>query len=205
MQSLRRRPRSATTMSRHGFSRIGSPLLAGSLIFGIAAMAQDQPAQGNLPDAQIEANVLRALASAPELSTQNIQSSTVYGTVTLTGNVHDEEMRTKTENLVARAVGVKKVVDELTLGDTPAPTDQASAADQSTSQPPNCELQSDGTCTPPAQSSQQAENTVPPVPNQGQPDYSQQQQPSTTPQQSQGNQYPGGYGPPQSQQPYGQP
>src|SRR5215472_1647606 len=192
-------------MSRRGLSRIGYPLLAGSLAFSTAAIAQSQPSSGSLPDAQIEANVLRALASAPELSTQNIQSSTVYGTVTLSGNVHDEDMRTKAENLVARAVGVKKVVDELSLGDTPAPTDQASTSDQNASQPPNCELQSDGTCTPPAQPSQQAENTVPPLPNQAQPDYSQQQQPSASPQQSQGNQYPGGYGPPQGQQPYESP
>jgi hypothetical protein len=192
-------------MSRNGFSRIGYPLLAGSLAFGTVAMAQNQPASGTLPDSQIEANVLRALASAPELSTQNIQSSTVYGTVTLTGNVHDEAARTKAENLVARAVGVKKVVDELSLGDSPAPTDQASASDQSASQPPNCEQQSDGTCPPASQPSQQAENTPPPMPNQAQPDYSQQQQPSTATPQSQGNQYPGGYGPPQGQAPNGPP
>src|SRR6185312_396246 len=186
--------RSTQTMSRHGFSRIGYSLLAGSLAFGIAAAAQNQQA-GNLSDAQVEANVLRALAGAPELSTQNIQSSTVYGTVTLTGNVHDEAMRTKAENLVARAVGVKKVVDELTLGDSAAPADQASTADPNASQPPNCELQSDGTCAPSSQPSQQAENTPPPIPNQGQPDYGQQQRPSAAPQQSQGSQYPGGYGP----------
>src|SRR6202012_3583266 len=107
--------------------------------------------------------------------TQNMQSTTVYGTVTLTGNVHDEATRTKAENLVARAVGVKKVVDELSLGDPPAPADQASAADQGASQPPNCELQSDGTCAPAPQPSQQAENSPPPMPNQAQPDYSQQQ------------------------------
>ena len=194
-------------MSRNGFSRIGYPILAGSLAFGTAAMAQNQPASGTLTDAQVEANVLRALASAPDLSTQNIQSSTVYGTVTLTGNVHDEATRTKAENLVARAVGVKKVVDELALGDTPAPSDQASAADQSAPQPPNCQLQSDGSCVPASQPSQQAENAPPPLPNQPQPqpDYSQQQQPSNPPQQSQANQYPGGYGPPQGQSPNGPP
>ena len=143
----------------------------------------------------------------PELSTQNIQSSTVYGTVTLTGNVHDETMRTQAENLVARAVGVKKVVDELSLGDTAASSDQAPTAVQNASQPPNCELQSDGSCAPASQPSQQAENTPPPTPSQTQPDYGQQQQqPSTAPQQSpQNNQYPGGYAPPQSQSPYGQP
>ncbi len=102
-------------------------VLAGALAFGaVGALAQNT---STLPDAQIESNVLKALASAPELSTQNIQSTTVYGTVTLSGNVHDEAMRTTAENLAARANGVKKVVDELTLGDTP-PTPAGAQADQ---------------------------------------------------------------------------
>jgi BON domain len=185
-------------MSRKGFSRIGYPILAGGLALGAAAMAQDQSAQGGVTDAQIEANVLRALASAPELSTQNIQSSTVYGTVTLTGNVHDEAMRTKAENLVARAVGVQKVVDELSLGDSAAPADQASTTDQAAAPPPNCQLQSDGTCAPAPAPSEQAENTAPPMPNQGQPGYG-QQQPNAAPQPPDNGQYPGGYGPPQDQ------
>jgi hypothetical protein len=101
------------------------------LVFGAAVAAFAQDASAKLPDAQVESNVLRALASAPELSTQNIQTSTVYGTVTLTGNVHDETLRTKAENLAARAPGVKKVVDQLTLGDTPAtPASDTSAAPQ---------------------------------------------------------------------------
>lgn len=86
---------------------------------GVAALAQKN---ASASDAQVEANVLRTLASAPELSTQNIQSTSVFGTVTLSGNVHDETMRTKAENLVARTEGVKKVVDELSLGDTSAVT-----------------------------------------------------------------------------------
>lgn len=197
-------------MSRKGFSRIGHPIFLGSLILGTAAFAQNQPAQGNMTDAQIEANVLRALASAPELSTQNIQSSTVYGTVTLTGNVNDEAMRTKAENLVARAVGVKKVVDELSLGDSASASDQASAADQPNpadqsaqpSQQPSSsgQLQSDGTYAPLPPASEQADNSVPPPPDQQQPDYNQQPQPPNGVQQSpNGSQYPGGYGPPQNQ------
>lgn len=126
-----------------------------AIVFGVAlgAVAQDAPAK--LPDAQVEANVLRALAGAPELSTQNIQTSTVYGTVTMTGNVHDETLRTKAENLAARAPGVKKVVDELTLGDTPAPAaDAAAPAQPSPSDQPDTPqagqpvLLSDGTYGP---------------------------------------------------------
>lgn len=103
-------------------------ILVGGLAVGSVSALGQTPAA--VADAQVESNVLRALASAPELSTQNIQSSTVYGTVTLTGNIHDESLRVKAENLVARAVGVKKVVDELTLGDTPA-----TAANQARSEP----------------------------------------------------------------------
>ncbi len=127
-----------------------------SLAFGVAVSAAAQDAPAKLPDAQVESNVLRALAGAPELSTQNIQTSTVYGTVTLTGNVHDEALRTKAENLAARAPGVVKVVDELTLGDTPAPaTDAAAPAQPSPSDQPDTPqagqpvLLSDGTYGPP--------------------------------------------------------
>jgi hypothetical protein len=142
-----------------------------------------------MSDAQIEANVLRALAGAPDLSTQNIQSSTVYGTVTLTGNVHDDALRTKAENLVARAAGVKKVVDELALGDTPAPSDQAGAEPAPDQQAPqNGQLQSDGSYAPGPP--QDAQNNAPPMSDQG--------APQANPQDN--GQYPGGYGPPQNAQ-----
>ena len=128
--------------------RFGVVILSGAMVAGAAGAQDSKP----LPDAQIESNVLRALASAPELSTQNIQTSTVYGTVTLSGNVHDEGLRVKAENLAARAPGVKKVVDQLTLGDTPppvgAPAEQAQAAPDASGPPPGQVLQSDGTYAP---------------------------------------------------------
>lgn len=148
-------------MSVRTIRTFGGWMLAGGLTLG-AAGAFAQTASTTLPDAQIESNVLKALASASQLSTQNIQSSTVYGTVTLTGNVHDETMRSTAENLVARAQGVTKVVDELVLGDTPpqpagAQADQGDQADQNQA-PPNGQpdvapgnqqvLQSDGTYAP---------------------------------------------------------
>jgi len=143
-------------------------MLAGGLTLGAAgAFAQST---STLPDAQIESNVLKALASAPQLSTQNIQSSTVYGTVTLTGNVHDETMRGTAENLVARAQGVTKVVDELVLGDTPPQPagDQANQqggqggqADQNQA-PPNG--QPDGAPNGQSMQDQDAQNGAPPQP-----------------------------------------
>ncbi len=114
-------------MSVRMIRRASSAVLTGGLFLGgIGALAQST--SGTLPDAQIESNVLKVLASAPELSTQDIQSSTIYGTVTLTGTVQTEELRTTAENLVARAQGVQKVVDELTLGNPPAPAGEPANA-----------------------------------------------------------------------------
>jgi hypothetical protein len=172
-------------MSVRRYQGVGVAVLTGGLMLsGLSACAQNSPAQNGstLPDAQIESNVLRALASAPQLSSQNIQSSTVYGTVTLTGNVHDEAMRTTAENLVARAQGVQKVVDELALGDTPpaAAGDQGAPpqnGQQDGSENSQMVLQSDGTYAPAqgqngasSQDAQQMQdqNGAPPPPNGGQ-------------------------------------
>ena len=94
-------------------------ILAVALVMGSGAMValgQEPAKSGTTPDAQVESNVLRALAGAPELANQNISTSTVYGTVTLSGSVTDENSRVKAETLASRAEGVVKVVDELTIG-----------------------------------------------------------------------------------------
>src|SRR5882672_5940264 len=106
----------------NSFSRFStaSLLTAGLLLGSGVASAQTKPPA--MPDAQIEANVLKALAGAPELADQSITSTTVYGTVTLNGTVRDEPSRDLAEHLVASAPGVQKVVDQLVIG-TPAPAD----------------------------------------------------------------------------------
>lgn len=157
-----------TVRAKHGF---GGWLLAGGLmVAAVGFSAQAQSGQG-VPDAEVESNVLRALATAPELSTQNIRTTTVYGVVTLSGNVHDEAMRSKAENLVARVQGVKKVVDQMTLGDTPPPVDTAGApADQGGAggnPPPGQVLLSDGTYGP-APSGQPDQSGQPAPPNEAQ-------------------------------------
>ena len=208
----------------------GGAALAGGLALALlppgSLLAQNTGgASTGTPDAQVEANVLKALAGAPELSTQNIQSSTVYGTVTLTGNVQDETMRTRAESLVARAPGVQKVVDELTIGAAaPAGAQTAEAAPGYGQQPL---LQADGTYAP-APPSQPATpyqgqggagaNPAPPGYVNGQDAYGQQQPggaPSDGSQPAYGQPAPGqpgygvgqpGYGQPGTAQPgYGQP
>jgi hypothetical protein len=144
--------------------------------------AQTKPA--TMPDAQIEANVLKALASAPQLAEQAITTTTVYGVVTLSGTVQDEPSRDTAEHLAANAAGVQKVVDQLTIGNIPPAGAQDAGAGT------NPMLQSDGTVAP-------AQGQNPPVQGNGAP--------------AQGGQYPpqGGY--PQAGQyppagaPYGQP
>jgi hypothetical protein len=207
---------------RNGLSNFGcvSSLLLGALLSasGISG-AQSQ----TLPDAQVEANVLKAFANAPQLANQSITTTTVYGTVTLSGSVTDEASRTLAETLASRAMGVQKVVDELALGtqsaqgDTGAgggtenavpPPPPASSPDWGPAGPPpdvangqatagagsQPQLQSDGTMAPP-----------PPPPSGGSasanPSYP-QQYPAP---QANGSAYPpqgGGQYPQQGQQPY---
>ena len=152
--------------------------LAGLLGLGAFSVAQTAPA-AKVPDAQVEANVLKALAGAQDLANQPMTTTTVYGVVTLSGSVQTEAMRTEAENIVSRTAGVVKVVDEMTL-----------SGDAGASQQPMAnggQLQSDGTMAPAtAQDQQQA---------QGAPDNSQ-----AAPNQAAGPNY--GPGAPEYRQPY---
>src|SRR5271155_5021744 len=137
----------------NSFSRfsIATLVMAGLLLGSGSGFAQTKPAA--MPDAQVEANVLKALAGAPELADQSITSTTVYGTVTLNGTVQDEPMRDLAEHLVANTAGVQKVVDQLVIG-TPPPA--ANNDQQQNATNPN--LQSDGTIAPPQGQSPQTQS-----------------------------------------------
>lgn len=113
------------------------------LLAGMIAGAGVARAQSTLPDSQVEANVLKAMAGAPELANQSISTNTVYGVVTLTGTVQDDAARVKADNLAANAAGVKKVVDQLQVG-TPTTAQNDGAAGPG----PGMVLQSDGTYAP---------------------------------------------------------
>lgn len=92
-----------------------SGLLIGFLLVAAGAgVAQEKTAI--VPDAQIEANVLKALAGTPELADQSISTTTVYGQVTLTGTVRDEASRDMAETVTSDTPGVKKVIDQLAIG-----------------------------------------------------------------------------------------
>lgn len=129
-------------ISPSSLSRFG---VIGLLTFSWLAFAQEKAAV--VPDAQIEANVLKALASAPQLADQVISTTTVYGEVTLSGTVRDEASRDLAEQVAADAPGVRKVVDQLAIGTANAeavpPQEHPDAEDT------NPVLQSDGTYAPP--------------------------------------------------------
>ncbi len=159
---------------RRGVSGLGLVVAGGLTLACAGATGAGAQTISATPDAQVEANVLKALAAAPELSTQDVQSSTVYGVVTLSGTVQTEALRTRAENLAARANGVKKVVDELSLGTpsnasntpTSSPADeQASAGQEASGQPV---LQSDGSYAP-SQPAQPATPYAGPMPQQAGP------------------------------------
>jgi hypothetical protein len=113
-------------------------------LLSICAVGLGQAKTAPMPDAQIEANVLKALASAPQLAEQAITTTTVYGVVTISGTVQDEPSRDTVEHLVANAPGVQKVVDQLTIGPVP----QAGSSPADTTNSTNPTLQSDGTMAP---------------------------------------------------------
>ena len=94
------------------------------------ASASAPATKPTISDAQVQANVLKALAGAPDLANQPMTTTTVYGVVTLSGTVQTEALRVEAETIVSKTKGVQKVVDEMTLGGESAsaqPADQAAA------------------------------------------------------------------------------
>jgi hypothetical protein len=113
------------------------------LLAGIISFAGVAGAQTTVPDSQVEASVLKALAGAQDLASQPITTNTVYGVVTLTGSVQTDAQRVEADNLAANAQGVKKVVDQLQVGAA-----QAATAQNDPAPAPGMVLQSDGTYAP---------------------------------------------------------
>lgn len=177
---------------------------AGIVLSGLLGLSSVGMAQGKtLSDAQIEANVLRALAGAPELATQSIKTTTVYGVVTLSGSVTDESSRSLAETLASKAQGVQKVVDELTLGgvadasnqSAPPPDANQNNGQNDNSQGSNPTLQSDGTMAPPpgapdGQNPDQSQNQAQAQPQAPEPGYVSPPAPPAEGQNSQQQQYP---------------
>ncbi len=126
-----------------------SKVMRSLVLVGAALAATSEGVPQNksavVPDAQVEANVLRALAADGQLADQQISSAAVYGVVTLTGHVRDEATRSLAEDRVSRTAGVQKVVDELTIASQTAAASPSSPIEAQGSNP---QLQSDGSLAP---------------------------------------------------------
>src|ERR1700722_255826 len=101
----------AMVRTNHGLAirLLRDAALASAIVFcSVAAFAQTPtPAKNTVPDAQVEASVLKALAGASDLANQQITTTTVYGVVTLSGSVETEAQRTEAETIVSRTGGVQ--------------------------------------------------------------------------------------------------
>lgn len=113
-------------MQQSKYLQVSGLLMGLLLVAGGAGVAQEKAAI--VPDAQVEANVLKALAATPQLADQSISTTTVYGQVTLSGTVRDEASRDMAETVTSNTPGVKKVIDQLAIG--AAPPDDAQGQDQ---------------------------------------------------------------------------
>ena len=100
----------------HPFCGAEKLRIAGRAVLVAGVLAGAGAAQTSVPDAQLESSVLKALAGAPELASEQITTRTANGTVTLSGTVSTEQARSRAEQLAANTNGVMKVVDELRLG-----------------------------------------------------------------------------------------
>lgn len=124
-------------MQQSKYLQVSGLLMGLLLAAGGAGIAQEKAAI--VPDAQVEANVLKALAATPQLADQSISTTTVYGQVTLTGTVRDEASRDMAETVTSNTPGVKKVIDQLAIGTVAAQDgqgqDQNSAASDANSGP----------------------------------------------------------------------
>ncbi len=129
-------------------------------------------AKTTMPDAQVEASVLKALAGAPDLANQPMTTTTVYGVVTLSGTVESEALRVEAETIVSKTKGVQKVVDEMTLSGenasaqpaqpTPAPVVEGSPDSDNTGTANQSANQAGGAGYPPS-----TPNYPPSTPNYG--------------------------------------
>lgn len=124
-------------MKRKSISNgLGVAALAVAMTFSGSSVAQ----KGGESDAQVQANVLRAMAQEPMLANQQITTSTAFGTVTLSGTVPDEATRDLAEKVAAHSEGVKKVVSQLQVGTSassaPASNNEEDARVSSVTPPP---------------------------------------------------------------------
>lgn len=106
---------------RNQINRLGqlavALLFAGAATFGTAACSSNVSVEEQIDDAAITASVKSKLAADPEVSAHNIDVDTNEGVVTLSGRVDDGAERSEAEQLARGTDGVKRVINNLKVGD----------------------------------------------------------------------------------------
>jgi osmotically-inducible protein OsmY len=74
-------------------------------------------AKRQMKDSEITASVKTRLAADPDVAAINIDVDTLEGTVTLSGRVASDKERQEALDLARGTEGVRKVVDNLKVGD----------------------------------------------------------------------------------------
>lgn len=92
-------------------------LLALASLVGTTACSSTVPVEAQIDDAAITAQVKSKLAADPEVAAHNIDVDTNEGVVTLSGRVDDGAERSEAEKLARNTDGVRRVINNLKVGD----------------------------------------------------------------------------------------
>jgi hyperosmotically inducible protein len=97
--------------------KLGITLLALGAVALLGACASTQPASEQLSDSAITAKVQSKLALDPEVNPFEIDVDTNEGVVRLSGAVEEASDRSEAAKLAADTEGVKRVINDITIGD----------------------------------------------------------------------------------------
>lgn len=112
----------------------------GILVAAMVALPASAHAQYAVSDADLQANVTKALHNDAKLSGTSINVSASQGVVTLTGSLATEDARVEAEQVAAGVTGIRSIQDNITLpadaaNTAPAPIPPPADAAQNTPPP----------------------------------------------------------------------
>ena len=108
----------------------GTGTLALSAVLAAGGFAQ----KTTVSDAEVQATLLKAFAADTRLATEPISTSTAFGNVTLSGAVSTDAERDAADKIASTTKGVRKVIDQLRVGEAAVATARTAATSASTQQ-----------------------------------------------------------------------
>src|SRR5690242_6170022 len=125
-QAFRPSPRLSRRSSAAGLSLALSLGLTGA---AMSTAARALYAQSTRSDLAIQSDVLKALASYPELSGEHITATSKNGTVTLAGTASSDTVKSQAEVVAATVDGVQSIVSKITVNASAQPAAQSETED----------------------------------------------------------------------------